>query len=118
MGALNGSAARQRLDPPRAGRTRDAGTARPPDDTTVLEKPGFAEEALPWLDAVHRFALRLTRNESDADDLMNGVQEVARFETSATIDRRDFGVGVGNWAATMIVAKDIDVRIAVEANHK
>jgi RNA polymerase sigma-70 factor (ECF subfamily) len=36
-----------------------------------LRKPGFAEEALPWIDAVYRFALRLTRgNEDRAHDLV------------------------------------------------
>lgn len=35
-----------------------------------LQKPGFAEEALPWLDAVYRFALRLTGGQVDqAQDL-------------------------------------------------
>jgi RNA polymerase sigma-70 factor (ECF subfamily) len=35
-----------------------------------LRKPGFAEEALPWMDAVYRFSLRLTRgNEDAAQDL-------------------------------------------------
>jgi RNA polymerase sigma-70 factor, ECF subfamily len=33
-------------------------------------RPGFAEEALPWLDAVYRFALRLTAgNAAEADDV-------------------------------------------------
>jgi RNA polymerase sigma-70 factor, ECF subfamily len=37
----------------------------------IVEKPGFAEEALPHLPAVHRFALRLTRgNEAEAEDLV------------------------------------------------
>lgn len=35
----------------------------------ALERPGFAEEALPWLDAVYRFALRLTGDVSEAEDL-------------------------------------------------
>jgi RNA polymerase sigma-70 factor (ECF subfamily) len=36
-----------------------------------LPKPGFAEEALPWLDAVYRFALRLTAgNRVEADDVV------------------------------------------------
>lgn len=30
----------------------------------------FEREALPWLDDVYRFALSLTRNESDADDIV------------------------------------------------
>lgn len=35
-----------------------------------LARPGFAEEALPWLDAVYRFALRLTAgNAAEAEDL-------------------------------------------------
>lgn len=39
-----------------------------------VRKPGFAEEALPWLDAVYRFALRLTGgNASEAEDLTQEV---------------------------------------------
>jgi RNA polymerase sigma-70 factor (ECF subfamily) len=35
-----------------------------------LAKPGFEDEALPWLDAVYRFSLRLTGgDESEAEDL-------------------------------------------------
>src|SRR3954471_12074943 len=30
----------------------------------------FAREALPWIDDVYRFALSLTRDESDADDVV------------------------------------------------
>jgi len=33
-------------------------------------KPGFAEEALPHLDAVYRFALRLTGSADEAEDLV------------------------------------------------
>jgi len=36
---------------------------------STLGRPGFEEEALPWLDAVYRFSLRLTGSESEADDL-------------------------------------------------
>jgi RNA polymerase sigma-70 factor, ECF subfamily len=39
-------------------------------DDRPIRKPGFAEEALPWLDAVYRFALRLTGgNAAEAEDL-------------------------------------------------
>lgn len=31
---------------------------------------GFRREALPWLDDVYRFALSMTRNEADADDVL------------------------------------------------
>lgn len=41
--------------------------ARPPE----LRREGFTDEALPWMDAVYRFALRLTRGDRDAaDDLV------------------------------------------------
>jgi RNA polymerase sigma-70 factor, ECF subfamily len=48
-----------------AGRPREQ---KPPvaDDTPPLSKEGFAEEALPWLDAVYRFSLRLTNGDRDA----------------------------------------------------
>jgi RNA polymerase sigma-70 factor, ECF subfamily len=40
------------------------------NDTILTRHPGFVEEALPWLDAVYRFALRLTAgNEAEADDV-------------------------------------------------
>jgi RNA polymerase sigma-70 factor, ECF subfamily len=40
------------------------------DAGTELRAPGFAEEALPWLDAVYRFALRLTAGDvAEAEDL-------------------------------------------------
>ena len=46
-----------------------AGPAALPD--ARLSKAGFAEEALPCLDAVYRFALRLVRgNESEAADVV------------------------------------------------
>jgi RNA polymerase sigma-70 factor (ECF subfamily) len=54
-------------------RRQAAGMTTPglaPRDEPQLAKPGFAEEALPWLDAVYRFALRLTGgNRAEADDL-------------------------------------------------
>lgn len=41
-----------------------------PEGEPALSKPGFAEEALPWMDAVYRFSLRLTAGDrSAADDL-------------------------------------------------
>lgn len=47
---------------------------RPPSrrgDEPDLSKEGFSDEALPWLDAVYRFALRLTHGNPDpAEDLV------------------------------------------------
>ncbi len=47
------------------GRPRDV---RPPKeaDSPTFAAEGFAEEAIPWLDAVFRFSLRLTRGDRDA----------------------------------------------------
>ena len=49
----------------RAGRPREP---RPHQarETPAIAAEGFAEEALPWLDAVYRFSLRLTQGDQDA----------------------------------------------------
>ena len=49
--------------------------------------------------------------------MLGGVKHVASFRAGLTLDRRDFGVGVGNWAATAVVGKDVNIDIAVEANR-
>jgi len=54
---------------------------------------------------------------SEMQEMLGGVTEIASFETSLTLDRRDFGVGVGSWAATAVVGKDVSIDIAVEANR-
>jgi RNA polymerase sigma-70 factor, ECF subfamily len=60
----------------RADRDVQPGRPREPAAAFVGEAPaieadGFAEEALPWLDAVYRFSLRLTRGDRDAaEDLV------------------------------------------------
>lgn len=48
------------------GRDRTADPEAPTKEEPQLQKAGFAEEALPWLNAVYRFALRLTRGDDDA----------------------------------------------------
>lgn len=62
-----------------SGRTeRDVQPGRPretvppfPEEARAIEADGFVEEALPWLDAVYRFAMRLTRGDEDeAEDLV------------------------------------------------
>lgn len=47
----------------------------------------------------------------------NGPTTVAGFEAKLTLDRRNFGVGVGNWAATAVVGSDVEITIAIEANR-
>ncbi len=54
---------------------------------------------------------------AEMQEMLGGITEVMSFETALTLDRRDFGVGVGSWAATAVVGSDVDVRIAVEANR-
>ena len=50
-------------------------------------------------------------------EMLGGVEQIASFEASITLDRRDFGVGVGSWAATAVVGKGVNINIAVEANR-
>ncbi len=51
-------------------------------------------------------------------DMMGGITEAASFQASLTIDRNDFGVGVGSWAETAIVGGDVQIDLLVEANHR
>jgi len=50
--------------------------------------------------------------------MMGGIKEAASFHATATIDRAEFGVGVGSWAGTMVVGGDVEIELVVEANHK
>ena len=54
----------------------------------------------------------------EMQEMLGGVKKIASFQTSLTLDRRDFGVGVGSWAATAVVGSDVSIDIAVEANRK
>lgn len=52
------------------GRPRES-APDPPAEASAIEAEGFAEEALPWLDAVYRFSMRLTKGNDDAaEDLV------------------------------------------------
>jgi RNA polymerase sigma-70 factor, ECF subfamily len=93
---LNRSHRRQQSDPPRPGRPRDTGhdaSGELPD----LPKPGFAEEALPWMEAVHRFALRLTRSPAEAEDL---VQETY-LRAYRAWDQFEQGTNCRSWLFTI-----------------
>ncbi len=50
--------------------------------------------------------------------MMGGTKEVASFKASTSVDRNDYGVGVGNWAATMVVGGDVAIEILLEAHRK
>ena len=51
-------------------------------------------------------------------EMLGGTKEVASFKASTAIDRADYGVGVGNWAATMVVGGDVAIEILLEAHRK
>lgn len=50
--------------------------------------------------------------------MLGGAKEVASFQASTSIDRGDFGVGVGSWAATMVVGGEVNIEILLEAHNK
>ncbi len=51
-------------------------------------------------------------------EMLGGTQEVASFKASTAVDRGDFGVGVGSWAATMVVGSEVDIEILAEAHRR
>jgi len=80
-----------------AGRLREI---RPPlrGDEPASSKEGFVEEALPWLDAVYRFALRLVEGDEDAaEDL---VQETF-LRAHRFWDRFERGTNAKSWLFTI-----------------
>ncbi len=53
---------------------------------------------------------------AEMQEMLGGAQRIASFHASLSIDRGDFGVGTGNWAATLVVGGQVDIDIAVEAH--
>jgi polyisoprenoid-binding protein YceI len=51
-------------------------------------------------------------------EMLGGAHQVASFRADLRIDRGDFGVGTGQWAEDVVVGKDVDIEILVEANHQ
>lgn len=47
---------------------------------------------------------------------MMGAKRVAGFTASTTIDRGDFGVGTGNWAASAVIGDEVEISIQLEAH--
>jgi polyisoprenoid-binding protein YceI len=46
-----------------------------------------------------------------------GAAKVASFRATLTVDRADFGVGVGNWASDAVVGEQVEIQILIEASH-
>jgi RNA polymerase sigma-70 factor (ECF subfamily) len=72
----------------------------------------FEREALPWLDDVYRFALSLTRNDADADDL---VQEtyLRAYRSWHTFER---GSDARRWLFT--ICRNAFLRTRERARHQ
>ncbi len=54
---------------------------------------------------------------SEMQAMLGGVEQVASFSTGLALDRSDYGVGAGSWAAALIVGHEVTIDIAVEANR-
>ena len=54
---------------------------------------------------------------AEMQEMLGGVTEIASFQTELGIDRSDYGVGVGSWAAALVVGHEVSIEIAVEANR-
>lgn len=54
----------------------------------------------------------------EVGDRLGGIRQVASFQSEVRIDRREFEVGVGTWAQTVVVGSDVDISINLEANRK
>ncbi|HKJ02939.1 MAG TPA: YceI family protein [Longimicrobiales bacterium] len=61
--------------------------------------------------------LGVTDLPEELQQALGGIREVASFEAALAVDRRDFGVGVGSWAATAVVGSTVNITIALEANR-
>ena len=54
---------------------------------------------------------------ADMQEMVGGAKRIASFQAGTRVDRRDFGVGVGDWAATLVVGSGVEISIAVEASQ-
>jgi len=49
--------------------------------------------------------------------MLGGAQKVASFQATTSLDRADYGVGVGSWAGTMVVGGNVEIEIQLEAHR-
>jgi polyisoprenoid-binding protein YceI len=54
---------------------------------------------------------------AEMQEMFGGIEQVASFTTGTRIDRSDYGVGVGSWAAALVVGHDVNITISIEANR-
>ncbi len=50
-------------------------------------------------------------------EMLGGLERIASFEAGLEIDRSDYDVGTGSWAANLVVGHEVDIDIVVEANR-
>lgn len=50
--------------------------------------------------------------------MVRGERTIASFTANMAINRNDYGVGSGDWLATTVVADEVQVEIAIEANQR
>lgn len=50
--------------------------------------------------------------------MLGGAKQVASFRAGTTIDRGDFEVGTGSWAATLVVGSQVDIEILLEVHNR
>lgn len=82
---------------PVRARARDTGSPATSEERALLKRPGFAEEALPWMNAVHRFALSLTRDGDAAQDLVQDTY-LRAYRSWHTYER---GTSCRSWLFTI-----------------
>jgi polyisoprenoid-binding protein YceI len=52
------------------------------------------------------------------DHPMQENTQVAGITAESKLNRTDYGVGVGDWAATMVVGDEVSIRLNLELTHK
>jgi polyisoprenoid-binding protein YceI len=50
-------------------------------------------------------------------EVLGGIRQAASFHAELKVNRNDYGVGVGDWAAAAVVGRDVKIEIALEANR-
>lgn len=54
----------------------------------------------------------------EMQEMLGGSKEVSSFRAETSVDRGEFGVGVGSWAATAVVGGEVDIEILLEAHRR
>jgi polyisoprenoid-binding protein YceI len=80
----------------------------------VSDTEFLADGSLKMRDKTMPVSLPFTLDIKDGDNGDTGKQ-FARMNGTATLKRLDFGIGQGEWAATDVIANEVDLKIHLEA---